>query len=195
MEITTDLIKSLRDATGVSVMQCKKALEEAGGDVEKAKIILQKHSAAAASKKGDRTLGAGTIGVYLHNTGTVGAMVELCSETDFVSKNTEFVALAREIAMHVSAAAPKFLKMEDIGEEDKKNATEVFAKEAEGKPEEIRAKIIEGKIQSFFADQVLLEQPYIKNPDQTIKDLIQSAVQKFGEKIEISRFARFSVLG
>jgi elongation factor Ts len=195
MEITTDLIKSLRDLTGVSVMQCKKALEEAGGDVEKAKIILQKHSAIAAGKKGDRTLAAGTVGVYLHNNGQIGAMVELCSETDFVSKNADFVALARDLAMHVSAASPKFLTMADIGEEDKKNASEVFAKEAEGKPEEIKAKIIEGKLQSFFADQVLLEQTFIKNPDQTINALLQSAIQKFGEKIEITRFARFSVLG
>lgn len=195
MEITTDLIKSLRDSTGVSVMQCKKALEEAGGDVEKAKVILRKYSAAAAEKKGDRVLGAGTVGIYLHSNNQIAAMVELSCETDFVSKNEEFVALARDIAMHISASSPKYLRMEEISEADRSKAAEVFAGEAEGKPEEIKAKIIEGKLNSYFAEQVLLDQPFIKNPDMKISDLIKNAVQKFGEKVEVTRFSRFSVLG
>jgi elongation factor Ts len=170
-------------------------VQKAGGDVEKAKVILRKYSAAAAEKKGDRVLGAGTIGIYLHSNNQIGAMVELSCETDFVSKNEEFVALARDIAMHVSASSPQYLRMEEISEADRAKAGEVFAGEAEGKPEEIKAKIIEGKLNSYFAEQVLLDQPFIKNPDMKISDLIKNAVQKFGEKVEVTRFSRFSVLG
>ncbi|MFT5179997.1 MAG: elongation factor Ts, partial [Candidatus Paceibacteria bacterium] len=140
MGITTEQIKELRDLTGVSIMQCKKALEEAGGDLEKAKVILQKLSKVAASKKGDRTLGAGTVASYIHAGGAVGSMLELQCETDFVSNNEEFKALARELAMHVAASSPEFLSRDDVSEEAKKSATEVFEKEAEGKPEEIKAK-------------------------------------------------------
>lgn len=194
MEITTDLIKTLRDATGVSVMQCKKALEEAGGDMEKARVILAKLSATAASKKGDRTLGAGTVGIYLHSNGLVGAMVELDCETDFVSKNEGFVTLARDIAMHVSATNPQFRTMAEVPADQIETASAVFAKDTEGKPEDIKAKILEGKLASYFAEKVLVEQAFIKNPDQTITDLLQEAIQKFGEKVEIVRFARFGVL-
>ena len=192
--VTTDLIKELRDATGVSVMQCKKALEEAGGDKAKALVILKKKGAEAAAKKGDRTLGAGTVVAYVHSTGMVGAMVELACETDFVSKNPEFKALTHDIAMHVAASKPEFLKKEDITESDKAVAASVFEKETEGKPEAMKAKILEGKLSAYFADRVLLEQPFIKNPEITGGGLISQAVQKFGEKTELVRFARFGVL-
>lgn len=195
MSITTDEIKSLRDQTGVSVMQCKKALEETGGDIEKAKMLLRKQSATAASKKGERNLGAGTIGVYAHNTKTVAAMVELCSETDFVSKNAEFETLARDIAMHVTATNPKYVSMKDISEEEKNRALEVFSKEVDpNKPEDIRKKILDGKLDAYFKENSLIDQPFIKNPEVTIGNMIELAVQKFGERIEIVRFARFGVL-
>ncbi|MCX6703416.1 MAG: elongation factor Ts [Candidatus Zambryskibacteria bacterium] len=193
MEITTELIKTLRDKTGVSVMQCKKALEEAGGDMEKAVIILQKRSAESALKKSDRELGAGIVESYIHSTKTVGAMVELMCETDFVSGNEEFKKLAYDIAMHIAAANPRYLKKEEISEESRAKAMEVFAPEVEGKPEELKEKILSGKLDSFFNEQVLLEQPFIKNGDLTIKNLIEAGTQKFGEKIEISRFVRFGV--
>jgi len=193
MEITTELIKSLRDKTGVSVMQCKKALEEAGGDMDKAIIILQKRSAEAALKKSDRELGAGVVESYVHSTKAVGAMVELMCETDFVSGNEEFKKLAYDIAMHVAAANPQYLKKEDIGEESKAKALEVFTPEVAGKPEELKEKILSGKLDAFFAEQVLLEQAFIKNGDLTIKNLLEQGSQKFGEKIEITRFVRFSV--
>jgi elongation factor Ts len=193
--ISTETIKDLRDRTGISVMQCKKALEEAEGDIEKALIILRKKGAAAAEKKADRALGAGVVAAYVHGNGNVGAMVELSCETDFVSNNADFKALAYDIAMHVAATNPQFLKKEDITEEAKKIASEVFAKEVEGKPENLKEKILAGKLDAYFADKVLLEQPFIKNPEVTIGSLVQSAVQKFGEKTEIARFARFSVLG
>ena len=148
-----DQVKELRDKTGISVMQCSKALEQAGGDMDKAQAILKEKSAELASKKGDRTLGAGAVGSYTHSTGTIGAMVLLMSETDFVSKNKEFTDLARDIAMHVAAS-----------------------------------EVEEGNVAA------LLEQPFIKNPDQTINDLISAAIQKFGEKVEVSKFVRFSAL-
>ncbi len=192
--ITTEQIKSLRDSTGVSVMQCKKALEEAGGDAEQALAILRKKSKDIAAKKSDRVFGAGTIASYVHSTGTVGALVELVSETDFVSKNEDFVKLARDIAMHITAANPEFVKTSEISEEVKEKARELFKGEVVDKPVAMQEKILEGKLASYFKERVLLEQPYIKNPDVTIGGLIEEAIQKFGEKVEIARMVRFSVL-
>ncbi|MEK7607598.1 MAG: elongation factor Ts [Patescibacteria group bacterium] len=148
--ITTDTIKELRHSTGVSVMQCKRALEEAHGDKEKALIILKKKGAEVAVKKGDRNLNAGAIASYIHSTGTLGVMVELACETDFVAKNPEFKQLAYDIAMHIAASKPE-------------------------------------------SEQVLYEQPFIKNPEITVGALVNDAIQKFGEKMEIVRFTRFAV--
>lgn len=190
--ISMDQVKVLRDQTGVSIMQCRKALEEAAGDMEKALIILRKKGGDAASKKADRTLGAATVQAYIHGAGSVGAMVLLSSETDFVSGNEEFKKLAYEIAMQVAATNPEFVKTADITPEAKKTAEEVFAKEVEGKPENMKAKILEGKVNAYFQDKVLMEQPYIKNPELKIANLIEAAIQKFGEKIEVSKITRFS---
>lgn len=192
-EITTEQIKTLRDSTGISVMQCKKALEDAGGDIEKATVILRKKGAEIAVKKADRVLGAGVIASYIHGNGAVGAMVELSCETDFVSKNNEFKTLAHDIAMHVAASNPTYLKAEDISEIDKAKAREVFQKEIESKPAAIQNKIMQGKLQAYFGETTLLDQQFIKNPDLTVKALIEVGIQKFGEKIEIARFSRFSV--
>lgn len=191
MEISTEQVKILRDKTGVSVMQCRQALEEASGDFEKAEIILRKKSGATAEKKADRELGAGTIGSYVHD-GSIGAMVLLSCETDFVARNPEFPALAREIAMQVAATNPVFNRIENIPVEVREKAREVFVKEVEGKSEEMKEKILEGKLTSYFKDQVLEEQAYIKDETKTIKDLITQATQKFGERIVVSRFIRFS---
>ena len=192
--ITMEQIKELRDKTEVSVMQCKKALEESEGDMDKALIILRKKGSDIASKKSDRTLGSGRIASYVHGNGSIGSLVELRSETDFVSKNDQFYALAYDIAMQVAAANPTYLKREDVAEEEKKKILEVFEKEVIGKPEEIKDKILKGKLDSYLADKILLEQPFVKDGGVKIKDLIESAIQKFGEKIEIARFARFNVL-
>ena len=156
--ITTELIKKLRELSGISVMQCKKALEEAGGDMEKAIANLAKKSAEIASKKSDRTLGAGVVESYIHATHTVGSMVELLCETDFVANNEEFRKLARDIAMHVTATNPQSVMSEESGDEN-----------------------------------ALLGQAFIKNPEMTINNLIQGATQKFGEKVEVSRFVRYSL--
>ena len=192
--ITTEQIKELRDSTGISVMQCKKALEEAGGDTAKALVILRKKSGELAAKKSDRTFGAGIVQAYVHSTGRVATLVELVCETDFVSGNEEFKALAKDIAMHVTASNPKFLNKDEITEEAKNVAKEVFMKEVEGKPKEMQEKILEGKLATYFGEMVLLNQPFIKNPDLTIAALIDAAVQKFGEKIAVARMSRFKVL-
>ena len=190
-QITTEQIKALRDQTGISVMLCRKALEEANGDSEKAKIILQRKGADAAAKKADRTLGAGTVASYIHHGGTVGVLIELSSESDFVSGNEAFKALAHDIAMHIAAAKPEFVRREDINADTIARTKEVLLKEIEGKPKEMQEKILEGKMNSYFAEKILLEQPFIKNPDQTVRNLIENAIQKFGEKIEVTRFVRY----
>ncbi len=195
MEITTELIKKLRDESGVSVMLCRKALEESKGDLEKAKVILQRKGADAAAKRSDRMLGAGAVASYIHHGGTVGVLVELSSETDFVSGNESFQVLARDIAMHIAASRPEFIRREDVSQEALARAKEVLMKEVEGKPVEMQEKILEGKLNSYFAERILLEQPFIKNPDQTIRTLVEGAIQKFGEKIEITRFSRFATGG
>lgn len=193
MEITSTHIKALRDETGISVMQCKKALEEAGGDMDKARIILKKKRSEAAEKKSDRVLGAGTIGSYMHNTNEVAAMVVLGCETDFVAKNADFVELARDIAMHVAAMGPKFIAREELDEVAIQKAREVFAAEVADKPADMQEKIMEGKLASYFKDQILLEQPFVKNPETTIAEMVNGAVQKFGEKVTIVNITRLSV--
>lgn len=193
MEIQQSQLKELRDKTGISVMQCKKALEEAEGDMDKAVIILKKKRSEAADKKSDRELGAGAVGVYVHNTNEVAATVLLACETDFVSKNEEFIALAREIAMHVAATDPKVISTNELPADAIEKAKEVFAPELEGKPEDMKAKIMEGKLASYFKEQVLLEQDFVKNPEQTIADMVAGGVQKFGENISIAQISRVSV--
>lgn len=175
-------------------MQCKKALEEAGGDVEKAEVILRKRSSEAADKKSDREIGAGAVGMYLHDK-AIGAMVLLSSETDFVSKNPDFEALARELAMQVAATNPQYLTSEEIAPEARTAAEAVFKEEVKDKPVEMQEKILAGKMESYFRDSVLLNQSYIKDESKTIKQLIDEASQKFGERVEISQFARFSARG
>lgn len=192
MAVSTDLVK-LREETGVSIMQCKKALEEAGGDVEKAKVILRKVSAAIASKKADRALGAGVVAAYTHAGGAVVGAVVLACETDFVSKNEDFQKLAYDIAMHVAAMNPQFKSRDDVKEEDVKAAREVFEKEVQNVPDAARSKALEGKVDSFLKEKVLLEQPFVKDSSITISGLLNSAVQKFGEKVEVVRFERLSV--
>lgn len=194
--ITTEDIKKLREQTGISIMQCKKALEEANGDMEAAAMILRKQSAKAASKKADRELGAGIIRSYIHSNNIVGTLLELNCETDFVANNQDFQALADDIAMHITAMSPEFITEADINEEARAKVTEFMQSEVAemDKPEDIKAKILEGKINDYFAEKVLLTQPFVKNPDITIGKLIEEAIQKIGEKIEVGRFVRFGLL-
>lgn len=193
--ITTEQIKELRDKTNVSVMQCKKALEEAGGDMEKAMLVLKRKGTEFAAKKSDRELKAGLIEAYIHG-GKIGVMLEILCESDFVAKNDLFKELAHDVAMHIAALNPEFVSETEIKENDRKLAEEVFNKEVEGldKPEEIKIKILQGKIETYFKEKTLLDQNFVKNPDITVADLIKGVILKLGEKIEIARFIRFSLL-
>ncbi len=194
MIITTEQVKELREKTGISIMQCRKALEDAGGDMEKAVILLRKKGADVASKKADRELHSGRIATYIHGTGTTGAMVEISCETDFVSGNAEFAKMAYDIAMQIVATKPEFLKRADVSEAEMNKAKEVFAAEVVGKPEAIKEKILGGKLDSYFKDKVLLEQDFIKDPTITVATLLQNAIQKFGERMEIVRFVRYGLM-
>ena len=174
--------------TGVSIMQCKSALEEAGGDFDKAVMLLRKKGSAISAKKADRELGAGTVAAYVHSNKEIGAMVKLMSETDFVSKNDEFEKLAYDIAMHVAASRPEYTSRAEIPAEKMEEVTQLFAKDVEGKPENLKEQILSGKVDAYLKGLVLLEQPFIKDPDQTIQGLIDAATQKFGERIEVGGF-------
>ncbi len=186
-------VKKLRDETGVSIMQCKKALEESSDDIEKAKVVLRKISAQVAEKKSGRDLGSGVVQAYVHANNSVSATIVLACETDFVAKNEEFIKLAYDIAMHVVAMAPEFLTASDVKEEDTAAARSVFEDEAADKPEDMKEKIVEGKMKSYLKEKVLLDQPFVKDADKTVSTLIDEATQKFGERIEIAEFKRFAV--
>lgn len=195
MNITTEMIKELRDATGVSVMQCKKALEESGGDMEKAKMVLRKNSADQAAKKADRTLGAGIVTSYIHSNKRMGVLIELLCETDFVSQNEEFVTLANNLALHIAAMGPEYANESQIDETAKAKATAFFSEEIANlqKPEDVKAKILEGKLNDYFSEKVLTKQAFMLNPEITIQQLIDGVVQKTGERIEVGRFIKYQI--
>ncbi len=190
--VTNDQVKELREKTGISVMQCKNALEEAGGDMDKAVLILRKKGGSIAEKKGDRTLAAGAIQAYVHSNKEVASVVVLRSETDFVAKNDEFIKLAYELALQVAATNPEFVSRSEMPADKLEQIQELYIKEVEGKPENLKAQILAGKVDSFLKNAVLLEQPYIKDDSLTIKALLDNATQKFGERIEIEKFVRVS---
>lgn len=192
MAVTPDLVKKLRDETGVSVMLCKKALEDAKGDLDQAKVILRKHSISAAARKADRTLGAGIAAAYTHAGGSVVGAVVLSCETDFVAKNEEFGKLAYDIAMHVAAMDPQFVSRDEVRETDLAAARAVFEREAATLPEQVRMKALQGKIESYIKESTLLDQHFVKNPLITVQGLLEEAMQKFGERIKIVRFARLA---
>lgn len=190
--ITSDTVKELRDRTGISVMQCKIALEEAGGDMEKALMLLRKKGSSIADKKGDRSLGSGALASYVHANKKVAAIVELQSETDFVSKNEEFVKLAYELALQVAATNPQYAKREDIAADELTKIKDMYAGEVVGKPDNLKETILNGKVDAYMKGIVLMEQLYIKDDQLTVKQLIDNAVQKFGERIEVGSFKRFT---
>ena len=194
MGIAAELVKQLREKTGVGFMECKSALEEAKGDLETAVIILRKRGLSASAKKAGRETKEGLIGTYVHH-GELGAMVEVNCETDFVARNTEFQNLVKDIAMHIAASDPHFIRREDVTEELLAREREIYKEQAraEGKPENLLERIVEGRISKFYAETCLLEQPFIKDPDITVKDLIASYVQKIGEYIQVRRFVRYKV--
>lgn len=190
--VTAKQVKELRDITSAGIMDCKKILVETDGNIEKAVELLKKRGIAKAAKKTDRIAAEGLVGSYIHN-GKYGALVEINSETDFVSKNEEFVEFVKDIAMHIAASNPKYVDRADVPEKEVNNEKEILKAQAlkEGKPEAVVEKMIEGRINKFFAEICLLEQPFIKNPDITIKELLMSKIATIGENIVIRRFVRF----
>lgn len=195
MPVSSDQVKRLRQLTGVSMMLCKKVLDETNGDEDKAMALLKKSSEALAAKKSERTAGAGIIETYIHNNRRVGVMLEIRSETDFVSRNEEFRALAHDIALHIAAMNPGYVSSESIPEEAHEEAKRLFITEAGnlGKTPEMTAKIIAGKLEAHFRDTSLLTQYFVKDPAITVEELIKRAIGKFGEKIEIARFVRYEL--
>ncbi len=192
-QISAKLVAELRAQTGAGLMDCKKALVESAGDAEQAVAILRKKGIATAAKKAGREASEGVVESYIHLGGKVGVLVELKCETDFVAKNDDFKALARDIAMHVAAASPLYVSREDVPEEMVGKERDIAASQAEGKPPQAIQKIVEGKLDKYFSTICLLEQPFVKNPDQSIRDLLTENVSKLGENLVIGRFARFQL--
>ncbi|HKP76768.1 MAG TPA: translation elongation factor Ts [Longimicrobiaceae bacterium] len=194
-EISAKDVKELRDRTGAGMMECKGALAEAGGDMERAIDILRAKGAAKAAKRAERETKEGAIGSYIHMGGKIGVLVELGCETDFVARNDEFQKLVREVAMHIAAASPVAVRREDFPADLLERERGVYREQMKesGKPEHIWDKIIAGKVEKFYAEQALLEQPFVKDPEITVGELITRASAKTGEKVEVRRFARFAL--
>ena len=194
-EISAGAVKELRERTGSGMMDCKKALAETNGDVEKAIDYLREKGLAKAAKKASRTASDGRIFHYVHNNFKVGALLELNSETDFVAKTDEFNVLGHEIAMHITAANPLYLRPEEVPVEDLEREKEIYRQQLrdEGKPEDRIEKIVEGKIRKFYETTCLMEQAYIRDPDKKIGDLVVEMIAKLGENIVVKRFARFMI--
>ncbi len=195
MEITIEMIKELRERTGAGVMEAKKALEEANGDMEKAVTILREKGVIKAAKKAGRVAKEGIIEAYIHTGDKLGVLVEVNCETDFVARTEEFRKLAKDIALQIAGMNPQYVSKEDIPSEVIEKEKEIYRTQLknEGKPEHVMEKIIEGKLEKFYEEVCLLEQPFVRNPEIKVKDLITEAISKLGENIVVRRFARFVV--
>ncbi|RKO66307.1 translation elongation factor Ts [Desulfofundulus salinus] len=194
-EITAAMVKELRERTGAGMMDCKKALMETNGDMEKAVDFLREKGLAAAAKKAGRIAAEGVVDAYIHGGGRIGVLVEVNCETDFVAKTDEFRLFVRDIAMQVAAARPEYVRREDVPEHVIAREKEVLAAQAvnEGKPEKVIEKIVQGRLDKFFKEVCLLEQPFIKNPDITVQELLNEKIAKIGENIVIRRFTRYEL--
>ena len=200
VEITAGMVKELRDLTGAGMMDCKQALEESSGDLEKATVLLREKGIAKAAKRAGRETGAGLVEAYLHRTGDdfppqVGSLVEVDCESDFVAKGDDVRQLARELALHVAASAPRWVASEDVPEDVLNEERDLHRRKAEqdGRPAQAIERIVEGQIKKFYEDNVLLEQPWIRDPKMPIKDLVTQTVAKVQENITVRRFSRFSI--
>jgi elongation factor Ts len=194
MNIAAELVKELREKTGVGFMECKSALQEANGNLEEAITILRKKGLSAGTKKAGRETKDGLIGSYVHN-GKIGVLVEVNCETDFVARNADFQALVKDIAMHIAASDPRFVRKEDVGDDVLAKEREILMAQASatGKPENVLGKIVEGRMSKFYSEACLLEQPFVKEPTITVRDHIAMHIQKIGENIQVRRFVRFRV--
>ncbi len=195
MKITAQQVKQLREQTGAPMMECKRALEEAKGNTEDAYTVLRKRGQAAAAKRAGRATKEGLVGSYIHAGGKIGVIVEVNCESDFVARNAEFQGLVHDLAMHIAATAPRFIRKEEISEEILVKEQEVLRAQAEksGKPAAVVERMVEGRLGKFYEESCLYEQHFVRDPAQTIAELIASKVAKFGENINVSRFSRFKI--
>jgi elongation factor Ts len=193
MEITAAMVKKLRDLTGAGMMECKAALTEANGNIEEATTILRKRGLAQATKKAGRSTNEGLIGSYIHMGGKIGVLVEVNCESDFVARTEDFQSLAREIAMHVAAANPQYVRRDEVPADVIERERGIYAAQVKDKPANVIDKIVEGKLNGFFEQVCLLDQPSIRDPKVTIGQTIQAAIAKLGENISIARFVRFKL--
>jgi len=195
MTVTAQMVKELRERTGAPMLQCKTALEETGGSIDDAVQTLRKKGLAAAAKKAGRVAAEGAVGSYIHAGGKIGVLVEVNCETDFVARTDDFQALVRDIGMHIAAAEPRYLSRDEVTDEILEREREVYREQAlaTGKPEKVVERIVDGKMEKFYSEAVLLEQPFVKNPDLTVGKMILERVAKIGENIQVRRYARFKL--
>lgn len=193
MEVNASVVKELREKTGAGIMDCKRALAESGGTLEKAVEYLRQKGLAAAAKKAARVASDGAVGAYVHPGGKIGVLVELNCETDFVARTSEFQALVKDIAMQIAAANPRFVRREDVSPEEIEKEREIYRRQAleAGKPDKVVDKIVEGKMERFYSEVCLLEQSFIKNPDQKVSDILNDAFSRLSENIQVRRFTRY----
>ena len=195
MSVTAQMVKELRERTGAGMMDCKRALVESDGDIEKAIDGLRKGGLAAAAKKAGRATAEGLVTSYIHAGGKIGVLLEVNCETDFVARTDDFQELCRDISMHIAAADPRFVRREEVAEVDLERERVIYRDQAlqQGKPENIVERIVDGKIGKFYAEHVLLEQDFVKDPDVTVGELITRKIAKIGENIQVGRFSRFGL--
>lgn len=191
--ITTQMVGDLREKTGAGLLDCKKALTEANGNVEAAIVILRKKGVASAAKKAKRATREGLIESYIHVGGKVGVMVEVNCETDFVARNDEFKAFCRDLCLQIAAANPTFVRREDVPEADVAKEREIATAQVQGKPPAALQRIIEGKLEKYYSTVCLLDQPFVKQPEKTVKDILTEKVAKIGENIQVRRFIRYQL--
>jgi elongation factor Ts len=191
--VPADVVKRLRDETGAGMMDCKRALVESGGDLENARAILRQRGLASAQKRQGRQATEGLVDAYIHNEGRIGALVEVNCETDFVARTEEFRRLARELAMQIAAADPRWISREEVPADSIEGERKIYEEHARslGKPDHVIQRVVEGKLETFFKDTVLLDQPYIREDSQTVGDLVREVASKVGENVVVSRFVRF----
>ncbi len=195
MQITAQMVKELRESTGAPMMDCKQALAEVDGDQEKAVEILRKKGLSAAAKKAGRATAEGLVTSYIHAGGRIGVLLEINCETDFVARTDDFKELVKDVAMHIAAADPRYVRREEVTDEMLEAERKIYREQAieSGKPEKVIDRIVDGKMEKFFSETVLTEQAFVKDPDQSVGDLIAAKVGKLGENIRVGRFARFKL--
>lgn len=191
--ITAQMVNDLRSATGAGLLDCKKALTEANGNVEEATTILRKKGAASAAKKADRVAKEGLIESYIHVGGKVGVLIEVNCETDFVARNDEFRAFVKDLCLQIAAASPLYVTREEVPEADLAKEREIAAAQVQGKPPAAVQKIVEGKLEKYYSTVCLIDQPFVKQPEKTVKEMITHQISKTGENIQIRRFVRFQL--